>query len=59
MYSQGRPGAVLVAEAASPREAEATVAGLLLAAADLIAFEFIGLHPFSAVEVLLADQVCP
>jgi hypothetical protein len=35
------------------------VVGLPLAAADLIAFEFIGLHPFSAVEVLLADQVRP
>jgi hypothetical protein len=56
MYSPGRPGAVLVLEPGSPQDAEAAVAGLPLAAAGLIVFEFIGLHPFSAFEVLFADQ---
>jgi hypothetical protein len=59
MYSPGRPGAVLVLEAAGPREAEAAVAGLPLAAAGLIVFEVIELHPFSAFEALFAGQVRP
>ena len=57
MYSPGRPGAVLVLEAPGSREAEAAVAGLPLAAAGLIVFEVIELHPFSAFEVLFAGQV--
>ena len=57
MYSPGRPGAVLVLEAAGPHDAEAAVAGLPLAAAGLIVFEFIELHPFSALQVLFASQV--
>lgn len=56
MYSPGQPGAVLVLETAARREAEAALAGLPLVAAGLIVFELIELHPFSAVEVLFADQ---
>jgi hypothetical protein len=56
MYSPGQPGAVLVLEATGLQDAEAAVAGLPLAAAGLIVFEFIELHPFSAFEVLFADQ---
>jgi hypothetical protein len=59
MYSPGRPGAVLVVEAAGPREAEAAVAGLPLAAARLIVFEVIALHPFSALQALFASQQPP
>jgi hypothetical protein len=59
MYSPGRPGAVLVLEAAGPPEAQAAVAGLPLATAGLIVFEFIELHPFSAFEVLFAGQLRP
>lgn len=56
MYSPGRPGAVLVLEAASPQDAEAALADLPLAAAGLIIFEVIELHPFTALEVLFADR---
>jgi hypothetical protein len=59
MYSPGRPGAVLVLEAASGKDAEAALAGLPLAAAGLIDFELVELHPFSALEVLFADQLRP
>jgi hypothetical protein len=59
MYSPGRPGAVLVLEAAGSHEAEAAVAGLPLAAAGLIVFEVIELHPFSALQVLFAGQQPP
>jgi len=59
MYSPGRPGEVLVVEAAGPHEAEAAVAGLPLAAAGLIIFEVIELHPFSALQALFADQQPP
>jgi hypothetical protein len=59
MYSPGRLGAVLVLEATGPHEAESAVAGLPLAAAGLIVFEFIELHPFSALEVLFAGQGRP
>jgi hypothetical protein len=59
MYSPGRPGAVLVLEAAGPQEAGAVVAGLPLAANGLIAFDVIELHPFSAFEVLFAGQQRP
>ena len=59
MYSPARPGAVLVLEAVGGREAEAAVAGLPLAAAGLIVFEFTELHPFSAFEALFAGQVRP
>jgi hypothetical protein len=54
MYSPGRPGAVLVLEAASRQEAGAALAGLPLVAAGLIVFEVIELHPFGAFEVLFA-----
>jgi len=56
MYSPGRPGAVLLLDAASGKDAEAALAGLPLAAAGLIVFELIELNPFSALEVLFADQ---
>jgi hypothetical protein len=58
-WAPGQPGAVLVLEAACAREAEAAVAGLPLAAAGLIVFEFIELRPFSALQVLFADQQRP
>jgi hypothetical protein len=56
MCSPGRPGAVVVLEAASTQDAEAALADLPLAAADLIVFEVIELHPFRALEVLFADR---
>jgi hypothetical protein len=56
MYSPGRPGAVLVLETVTRKEAETALAGLPLAACGLISFELIELHPFSAFEVLFADQ---
>jgi hypothetical protein len=56
MYSPGRPGAVLVLEVATRDQAEAALAGLPLAAGGLIDFELIELRPFSAFEVLFADQ---
>jgi hypothetical protein len=56
MYSPGRPGAVLVLEASTKTEAETAVAGLPLAAAGLIGFEVIELHPFGAFEVLFGNQ---
>jgi hypothetical protein len=59
MYSPGRPGAVLVVEAAGPHQAEAAVAGLPLAAAGVIVFEVIELRPFSALRVLFAGQQPP
>jgi hypothetical protein len=59
MYSPGRPGAVLVLETVARKEAEAALAGLPLAAGGLIGFELIELHPFSAFEVLFADQPRP
>jgi hypothetical protein len=45
-----------VLETAARNEAEAVLAGLPLAAGGLIGFELIELHPFSAFEVLFADQ---
>ena len=39
-----------------PQDAEAALAHLPLAAADLIVVEVIKLHPFSALEVLFADR---
>lgn len=57
MYSPGGPGAVLVLETAARKEAEVALAALPLAAGGLIAFELIELHPFSALEVLFADQL--
>jgi hypothetical protein len=59
MYSPGRPGAVLVVEAAGPHQAEAAVAGLPLAAAGVIVFEVIELRPFSTLQVLFAGQQPP
>jgi hypothetical protein len=59
MYSPGRPGAVLVFEAASPEEVDAALADLPLAAAGLIVFEVIELHPFGAFEVLFAGGQPP
>jgi len=59
MYSPGRPGAVLVLETVARNEAEAALAALPLAAGGLIGFELIELHPFSAFEVLFADQPRP
>jgi hypothetical protein len=56
MYSPGRPGAILVLEAAAGKDAEAALAGLPLVAAGLIVFELIELHLFSALEVLSAEQ---
>jgi hypothetical protein len=56
MYLPSGPGAVLVLETAATNEAEAALAGLPLAAGGLIGFELIELHPFSAFEVLFADQ---
>lgn len=56
MYSPGRPGAVLVLETVARKGAEAALAGLPLAAGGLIGFELIELYPFSAFEVLFADQ---
>ena len=56
MHSPGRPGAVLVLETAARKQAEAALGDLPLAAAGLIGFELIELHPFSALEVLFADQ---
>jgi hypothetical protein len=56
MYSPGRPGAVLVLETAARKDAEAVLAGLPLAAAGVISFDLIELHPFSAFEVLFADD---
>jgi hypothetical protein len=59
MYSPGRPGAVLVLETAARPEAEAALASLPLAAGGIIDFELIELRPFSAFEVLFADQPRP
>lgn len=59
MYSPGRPGAVLVLEAAPAREARVALAGLPLTAAGLIVFEVIELHPFGAFEVLFAGGQRP
>jgi hypothetical protein len=56
MYSPGGPGAVLVLETAARQEAEAALAGLPLAAAGVVGFELIELHPFSALQVLFAGQ---
>lgn len=56
MYSPGRPGSVLVLEATSRGGAEVALATLPLAAAGLIVFELIELHPFGAFEVLFTDQ---
>jgi len=56
MYSPGRPGAVLVLETVARQEAEAALACLPLVTGGLIGFELIELHPFSAFEVLFADQ---
>ena len=53
MYSPGRPGAVLLLEAAARQDAEAALAGLPLAAGGVIVIE---LRPFSAFEVLFADR---
>jgi hypothetical protein len=56
MYSPGRPGAVLITETTTRKEAEAALADLPLAAAGLIGFELIELYPFSAFEVLFDSQ---
>jgi hypothetical protein len=59
MCSPGGPGAVLVLEASTKTEAESAVAGLPLAAAGLVDFEVIELHPFGALEVLFASHAEP
>jgi len=45
-----------VPEVPDRREAEAAVAGPPLAAAGVIQFELIELHPFNALAVLFEDQ---
>ncbi len=59
MYWPGRPGAVLLLEAAARQDAEAALAGLPLVAGGVIDFEVIELRPFSAFEVLFADRLGP
>ena len=57
MYSPGRPGAVLMLDTATAKDAEAALAGLPLVAAGLIVFELMELRPFGALEVLFAEQL--
>lgn len=56
MYSPGGPGAVLMLETATAQDAREALAGLPLAAAGVIEFELIELHPFGALSVLFAAQ---
>lgn len=54
MYSPGGPGAVLVLETRTRDDALAALATLPLVAHQVIEFELIELHPFSALGVLFA-----
>ncbi len=55
MHSPGGPGAVLILEAVSLEAAQETLAELPLVGNDIIAFELIELHPFTAFERLFRD----
>lgn len=56
MYSPGGPGAVLVLETDTRQDALATLAALPLAANQVIEFELIELHPFTALGLLFASS---
>jgi len=56
MYSPGGPGAVLVLEVPTAADGVAAIAGLPLVASAEIEPDFIELRPFSAFEMLFADQ---
>jgi len=56
MYSPGAPGAILVLEADSLEQAAGQLADLPLLANDVMTVELIELHPFSAMQMLFADQ---
>ncbi len=59
MYSPGGPGAVLVLEADSLREAASRLGELPLIAHDVMVAELIELHPFGALEMLFSDSPGP
>ena len=52
MYSPGRPGAVLIVEAASSQEAETLLSSLPLIAHGVMNLELLELRPFAALEML-------
>jgi hypothetical protein len=54
MYSPAAPGAILVLEAESVREAERLVASLPLISARVMALEVTELRPFAAIEMLFS-----
>jgi hypothetical protein len=54
MYSPAGPGAILVLEAVSAREAERLVAQLPLIEAGVMALEVTELRPFAAIEMLFS-----
>jgi hypothetical protein len=54
MYSPTGPGAILVLEAESVKEAERRVAQFPLIAAGVMALEVIELRPFAAMEMLFS-----
>jgi hypothetical protein len=54
MYSPGAPGAVLVFEVGAERDARRLLDALPMVTAGVIEFEVIGLHPFSALDMLFA-----
>jgi hypothetical protein len=56
MYSPGGPGAVLILEAASPEAARETLSTLPLVANQIIDFDVIELHPFSAMQTLFSEK---
>jgi hypothetical protein len=56
MYSPGSPGAILVLETSSHREADDALAGLPLVESGLVGFEVTELQPFVAFEVLFTTS---
>ena len=55
MYSPAGPGAILVLEAESVKEAERLVAQLPLISAGVMALEVTQLRPFEAIEMLFSS----
>jgi hypothetical protein len=55
MYSPGGPGAVLVLEASSAREAARALSVLPLLADRIMVLEVMELHPFAGLELLFSD----
>jgi hypothetical protein len=56
MHSPGEPGAVLVLEADSVKDAQRLLSGLPLLANEIMSLDLIQLHPFAALQMLFSGR---